>query len=60
LAEKGIAYNTFAEHFMISGLLCNSDIHWYGFHGDSDFAYLYNTVTDMGIPEEEKTFTEDL
>jgi CCR4-NOT transcription complex subunit 7/8 len=40
LAISGIDHNTFAEHFITSGLIMNKDIHWYGFHTDHDFAYM--------------------
>lgn len=40
LKAKGIDHDTFAEHFLTSGLIMNKDIHWYGFHTDHDFAYL--------------------
>lgn len=40
LAQSGIDHNTFAEHFITSGLIMNKDIHWYGFHTDHDFAYM--------------------
>lgn len=45
LAKNGIDYQTFAEYFLTSGLVMNRDMHWYGFHIDHDFAYLFRILT---------------
>jgi len=46
LLLHGIDHQTFAEHFITSGLIMNKDTHWYGFHTDHDFAYLLKIFTN--------------
>lgn len=60
LKLKGIDHDTFAEHFLTSGLVMNKDIHWYGFHTDHDFAYLYKILTGSLLPKIDKEFMSDL
>mmetsp|Transcript_22727 Transcript_22727/g.21919 ORF Transcript_22727/g.21919 Transcript_22727/m.21919 type:complete len:82 (+) Transcript_22727:695-940(+) len=38
----------------------NPDIHWYGFHTDHDFAYLYRVFTGQLLPVAESAFLSDL
>jgi CCR4-NOT transcription complex subunit 7/8 len=38
----------------------NSDIHWYGFHTDHDFAYLLKMLSAQPIPSTETQFVQDL
>lgn len=60
LEKNGIDHQTFAEHFITSGLVMNKDMHWYGFHTDHDFAYLQRILTGSPLPQSEETFYEDL
>ena len=60
LATNGIDHVTFADHFTTSGLIMNHDIHWYGFHTDHDFAYLYRVFTGQLLPVTESSFLSDL
>jgi len=60
LATNGIDHVTFADHFITSGLIMNPDIHWYGFHTDHDFAYLYRVFTGQLLPVAESAFLSDL
>jgi len=46
----GIDIATFAEYFLTSGLICNPDIHWYGFHTDHDFAYILRALSNEDLP----------
>lgn len=45
---------------MISGLIVNPDIYWYGFHTDHDFAYLLKILTGLSIPKSQDQFLTDL
>jgi hypothetical protein len=45
---------------MTSGLLLNDDIYWISFHGVYDFAYLLRVATNLGLPELESSFFENL
>lgn len=38
----------------------NRDTHWYGFHTDHDFGYLYRIITGINLPYEEKHFLDEL
>lgn len=60
LEAKGIDHQTFAEHFITSGLVMNSDIHWYGFHTDHDFAYLLRMLSGQTLPADEMSFFKEL
>ena len=60
MAEHGIDHQTFAEHFITSGLVMNRDLHWYGFHTDHDFAYLLRLFAGSPLPVEENKFFSDL
>jgi CCR4-NOT transcription complex subunit 7/8 len=53
LASSGIDHQTFAEHFITSGLILNKDVHWYGFHTDHDFAYLLKMLSGQLLPSNE-------
>jgi CCR4-NOT transcription complex subunit 7/8 len=60
LEQAGIAHDSFAEHFITSGLLYNKDVHWYGFHTDHDFAYLQRMLSGNPIPKSESQFLQEL
>lgn len=60
LAVNGIEHQTFAEHFITSGLIMNKDVHWYGFHTDHDFAYLLRIFTNQLLPANEMLFMQEL
>lgn len=45
---------------MGSGLIMNTDIHWYGFHTDHDFAYLLKMFSAQPIANTEAQFVQDL
>lgn len=60
LCESGIDHETFAEHFITSGLIMNRDCHWYGFHTDHDFAYLLKLLTGQPIANTEAQFLSDV
>jgi CCR4-NOT transcription complex subunit 7/8 len=60
LSAEGIEYSSFAETLISSGLIMNSDIHWYGFHTDHDFAYLLRLLTAQPIASSETQFLSDL
>jgi len=50
----------FAEHFITSGLVCNPDVHWYGFHTDHDFAYIIRALSNENISDTEDQFIKKL
>ena len=56
LKRKGIKHRFFAEYFMISGLVLNSDIKWISFHGCYDFGYLLKLLIGQPLPENELDF----
>jgi CCR4-NOT transcription complex subunit 7/8 len=60
LRDQGIDHLKFAEHFIVSGLILNPEIHWYGFHTDHDFAYLYRIVAGEDLNMSEAKFHQDL
>lgn len=58
LKTKGIKHKTFAEYFIISGLVLNPNVHWISFHGSYDFAYLLRLLSNMALPSDENEFTK--
>ena len=60
LEKFGINHSSFAENFITSGLIFNSDTVWYGFHTDHDFAYLNRLITGSSIPNTEAAFLNEL
>ena len=58
LKRKGIKHRTFAEYFMISGLVLNPDVRWISFHGCYDFGYLLKLLISQSLPENEKDFLD--
>lgn len=58
--QEGIEINTFAEKCISSGLILNDKIKWITFHGIYDLAYLLKALTNQPLPDDEKTFLEDL
>ena len=57
LKTKGIEHSLFAEYFLISGLVLNSDIIWISFHGSYDFAYMLKLLINTPLPERDEDFT---
>lgn len=55
---EGISQDIFAEYFITSGLVLNSDITWVCFHGIFDFAYLLKSLTNEDLPLDETTFQD--
>ena len=60
LAKEGVSHKTFAEYFMISGLIANEDMTWAGFHTDHDFAYLLRIISGENIPGNPQYFLTTL
>ncbi|CDW87263.1 caf1 family [Stylonychia lemnae] len=60
LKLRGIEHETFAEYFIKSSLVMNSNMHWYGFHTDHDFAYLFRILSGNSIPLQSSQFLQDL
>jgi len=60
LSLKGIDYDTFAEHFSTSGLVMNTNMNWFGFHTDHDYAYLYRILSGNQIPLQSSQFLSEL
>ena len=56
LKKKGIKHKSFAEYFMISGLILNPEIRWISFHGCYDFGYLLKLLINTNLPDSEKDF----
>ena len=56
LKRKGIKHSTFAEYFMVSGLVLNPEVQWVSFHGCYDFGYLLKLLLAQPLPETEKEF----
>jgi CCR4-NOT transcription complex subunit 7/8 len=58
LKRKGIKHSVFAEYFMVSGLVLNSEVQWVSFHGCYDFGYLLKLLLAQSLPETEKEFLD--
>ena len=60
LKKRGIAYNLFAEYFLVSGLVLNDNVTWISFNGISDFCYMLRLVLNDDLPNEELDFLQTL
>jgi len=45
---------------MMSGLILNKDVHWFGFHTDHDFAYLLKVIKGDNCPLGENQFLDEV
>lgn len=45
---------------MMSGLILNKNVHWFGFHTDHDFAYLLRLIKTENLPQSENTFLDQI
>jgi CCR4-NOT transcription complex subunit 7/8 len=60
LKTHGIAFETFAEYIITSGLILNDEVTWITFHGIYDFAYLLRLITNKNLPDNESEFFDEL
>jgi len=60
ISEEGIDYNLFSDFLKKSGLISNKKITWVTFHGTYDLAYLLKMIKNENLPNDEKTFLENI
>lgn len=58
--NDGIDIDYFGENIISSGVILNDNINWITFHGVYDFAYLLKSVSNLPLPDDEKTFLDIL